>query len=79
LGVEVRPLLGDRWNQRLRPLLGHQLALTTWTSTPNSLSKNNIQKIKDLYFILKNQKGINFTNRIYYFIKISLNSLKRKI
>jgi teichuronic acid biosynthesis glycosyltransferase TuaG len=53
--------------------------LTTWTSTPNSLSKNNIQKIKDLYFILKNQKGINFSNRIYYFIKISLNSLKRNI
>jgi teichuronic acid biosynthesis glycosyltransferase TuaG len=53
--------------------------LTTWTSTPNSLSKNNIQKIKDLYFILKSQNNIKFFNKIYYFMKISLNSLKRKI
>lgn len=52
--------------------------LTVWTDAKGSLSKNTVQKIRDLITILNNQKNITFLNKIKFFFCIVLNSIKRK-
>lgn len=52
--------------------------LTTWNSTKNSLSKNNFQKIKDLFTVLSYQKELNLLNKLFYLFIISFSSIKRK-
>ena len=53
--------------------------LVTWNEVSNSLSSNFIQKISDAFKVYYIYEKFNILKSIYFLLKLSLNSLKRKI
>ena len=53
--------------------------LVTWNEVNNSLSSNFIQKLSDGFKVYYIYEKFNIFKSIYFLLKLSLNSLKRKI
>ena len=54
-------------------------SLVVWNNVKNSLSSNFFQKISDGFKVYYIYEKFNLTKSIYYLLKLSVNSLKRKI
>ena len=52
--------------------------LTYWRDVENSLSANNIQKLKDAFTIYNKHCKFNFYKSLYYIIRLSYNALIKK-
>ena len=51
--------------------------LTQWNKVNNSLSSNNIQKLKDGFKVFNYYMNFNLLKSIYYLFILSLNSFKK--
>ena len=56
-----------------------QETLVIWNKSKNSLSSNFFQKISDAFKVFYFHENFNIFRSIYYLLKLSLNSIKRKI
>ena len=56
-----------------------QETLVIWNKSKNSLSSNFFQKISDAFKVYYFYENFNILKSIYYLLKLSLNSLRRKI
>lgn len=52
--------------------------LTYWRDVSNSLSANNIQKLKDAFTVYNKYSKFNLLKSLYFVIRLSFNALKKK-
>ena len=55
------------------------IPLSYWRKLPNSLSSNNIQKLKDCFRLFYYYQNMNFFRSIYQVILVSMNKIRKNL
>ena len=55
------------------------IPLSYWRKLPNSLSSNNIQKLKDCFKLFYYYQNMNFFRSIYQVILVSMNKIRKNV